>query len=224
MIRAVAFDIDGTLTDMERRLDSLAVDAIRRLEVPVVLATGNVHCFTRATAVLLGTSHVFISENGGVISYGEGKIELLAEISLCEEAYKRLKEAFPLKRLDSRYRMTDLVLERNFDTEKATTHLKDWGLPVDLVDSKFAVHIKDSRVNKGKALLKVMNHLDLKQEEMSAVGDSVSDLPMFYVSGFCAAVANAPPELKKEADYVAQNEFGKGAYEIVNHMIKEEMF
>ena len=224
MIRAVAFDIDGTLTDMERRLDPLSVEAVARLNVPVLLATGNVHCFTRTTSVLLGISGVSLSENGGVISYGDGQMEVLADMSLCEEAYRRLGEVFDLDRMDSRYRMTDIVLDRNFDVGRAVSILEEERLAVDLVDSKFAVHIKDRKVDKGTALLKIMDHLRLRPDEVAAVGDSVSDLPMFQVTGFGAAVANASSQLKEAADYVAKEEFGKGAYEIVEYMIEKEMF
>jgi len=224
LIRAAAFDIDGTLTDMERRLDPLSVEAVARLEVPVILATGNVHCFTRTTSVLLGISGVSLSENGGIISYGDGQMEVLADISLCEKAYRKLGEVFDLDRMDSRYRMTDIVLDRNFDVGRAVSILEEEKLAVDLVDSKFAVHIKDRKVDKGTALLKIMDHLRLRPDEVAVVGDSVSDLPMFLVTGFGAAVANGSSQLKEAADYVAKEEFGKGAYEIVEYMIEKEMF
>jgi len=44
MIKAVAFDIDGTLTFRDRSLELAAVESIRQLTVPVVLATGNILC------------------------------------------------------------------------------------------------------------------------------------------------------------------------------------
>lgn len=227
MIKAVVFDIDGTLTDMKRRLDPLAVEVfekLRMLEVPAILATGNVHCFTRAAVIMLGTPHVFISENGGLVSYADGDIELLADLSLCEEAYQRLKEVYPLERHDSRYRMTDLVLKRNFNVEEAISRIQEWGLPVDLLDSTFAVHITDRRVDKGKGLLKILDHLQLNKDEVAAVGDSISDLPLFHVAGFSAAVANALPDIKEAVDFVSPSKFGKGAYEIVEYMIEQDMF
>lgn len=224
MIKAVVFDIDGTLTDMERQLDPLSMKAISRLDVPAILATGNVHCFTRAAAILLGASLTFISENGGVISYEDGPLEILADVSLCKAAYERLKEVYPLQMFDNRYRVTDIVLKRDFDLEGAIRHLEKYGISVDLLDSEFAVHIKDRSVDKGKALLQVMDRLDLDPEEVAAVGDSRSDLPMFRVAGFSATVANASSEVKEAADYVSTAKYGKGAYEIVDRMICEGMF
>ncbi|HOO55000.1 MAG TPA: phosphoglycolate phosphatase [Methanothrix sp.] len=226
MIRAVALDIDGTLTDEKRLLSPPAVEAVQRLSslAQVILVTGNVPCFTRAAAVLLGTSRTFIAENGGVISWSEGDLELLSDPSVSQEAYQRLKEVYPLTRMDSRYRMTDLVVESNFNVAEAVSLLEAWGLEADLVDSGFAVHIKDRKVNKGRALAKMMDRLGLRKEEVAAVGDSTSDLPMFKIAGFRASVANAVPELKAESDYVSKLEFGAGFCDIVDQMVDRKMF
>lgn len=225
MIRAVALDIDGTLTDDERLLSPPALEAVSRLNsrVQVILVTGNVHCFTRAASILLGTSRTFIAENGGVISWGEGDVELLSDPSICQEAYLRLKEVYPLSRMDSKYRMTDLVVESNFNVEGAASLLETWGLEADLVDSGFAVHIKDRKVDKGRALQNVMDRLGLCQDEVAAIGDSISDLPMFRVAGFRASVANGVPELKAESDYVSDFEFGPGFSDIVAQMVDREI-
>ena len=67
----------------------------------------------------------------------------------------------------------------------------------------------------------VMDRLGLHRDEVAAVGDSISDLPMFRVAGFRASVANGVPELKEEADYVSELEFGPGFCEIVDYMIGE---
>jgi len=226
LIRAVALDIDGTLTDDKRLLSPPAVEAVQSLNsrTQVILVTGNVHCFTRAAAVLLGTSRTFIAENGGIVSWSEGETELLSDPTICQEAYLRLKEVYPLSRMDSRYRMTDLVVESNFNVVEATSRLEGWGLEADLVDSGFAVHIKDRKVDKGQALGKVMDRLGLRRDEVAAVGDSISDLPMFRVAGFRASVANAVPELKAESEYVSEFEFGAGFCDIVDQMIHREMF
>lgn len=225
MIRAVALDIDGTITDDKRLLYPEAVEAISKLNsrTQVILATGNVHCFTRAVAVMLGTSRTFIAENGGIVSWDEGDLELLSDPSICQEAYRCLSEVYSLSKMDSRYRITDLVVESNFDVSEAVALLEASGLEADIVDSGFAVHIKDRRVNKGMALKKVMDRLGLRRDEVAAVGDSISDLPMFKIAGFRASVSNAVPELKAESDYVSKSVFGEGFREIVDYMATEEI-
>jgi len=63
----------------------------------------------------------------------------------------------------------------------------------------------------------------LDPAEFAAIGDSMSDRPMFERAGFRASVGNASPELMEVSEYVAKKEFGEGFAEIVEHMIKERM-
>jgi len=224
MIRALAVDIDGTLTDQNRVLCPAALQALRGLKVPVVLSTGNSHCFTRAVCVLLGTPHIFIAENGGVLSYSEDEMQILADLKVCEDAFQKLSAEFPLQRYSSsRYRFTDIALKRNFDVLAADRRAQELGLPVHIIDTTFAVHIKDRRVNKGTGLTRIAQHFNLDPLEFAAIGDSMSDRPMFEVAGFRASVGNGSPGLKEISDYVAKKDFGRGFAEIVDYMIAEEM-
>jgi len=221
-IRALAVDIDGTITDMSRRLDPASLSALYSLEVPVVLATGNTHCFTRAVSVLLGSRH-FVAENGGVISCFD-HMEMLASREPCDRAFHLLQENFDVEPFDSRYRLTDLVLKNNFDLVDAGRLLQDSGLPVELVDTGFAVHIKNLSVSKATGLRRVSQILEIPLDQFAAVGDSLSDIPMMEVAGYAAAVGNARREVAAASDYVADNSFGLGFAEIVEHMIREDMF
>lgn len=219
MIRALAVDIDGTLTDGDRVLCPAAVEAMRSIKVPVVLVTGNTHCFTRTVSVLLGTPRTFIAENGGVVSHSENDMEVLADPVVCQKAYQELSKVFPLEAYNSsRYRFTDIALKRNFDVDAAWRYAEEKGLNVDIIDTTFAVHIKDKKVNKGTGLQRIAERMNLREEEFAAVGDSGSDLPMFEMAGFSASVGNATPEMKAASDYVAEASYGKGFAEIINYM------
>lgn len=226
MIKALAVDIDGTLTDMSRVLCPAALVAMRRLKVPVILSTGNTHCFSRTVSVLLGTPRIFIAENGGVLSYSEEEVEILANQQVCEDAFQKLSGEFSLKKYDSplhKYRFTDVVLSRDFDVPALVQRANDLGLPVDIVDTAFAVHIKDKRVSKGTGLERIAKRMNLELSEFAAIGDSMSDQPMFKRAGFRASVGNASMGLKDISEYVAKKDFGEGFAEIVNHMINERM-
>ncbi|MDM7934133.1 MAG: phosphoglycolate phosphatase [Methanothrix sp.] len=224
MIRALAVDIDGTLTDEHRILSPLALEALLGISAPVILTTGNTHCFTRAVSVLLGTPRIFIAENGGVLSYSEDEMEILADIGVCEEAYQLLSRAFPLKRYNaSRYRFTDIALLRNFDVKAASEYLRQHSLPVEIIDTAFAVHIKDRRVNKGTGLQMIADRMGLDPGEFAAIGDSMSDAPMFRLAGFRACVGNAVPEIKAISDYVAEARYGEGFAEIMRFMVERGM-
>jgi phosphoglycolate phosphatase (TIGR01487 family) len=227
LIRALVVDIDGTLTDENRVLIPQAVEALRCIKLPVILATGNTHCFTRAVSVLLGTPRIFISENGGVVSYSEKEMEILADLERCERAFEELSRIFPLERHNSdcpRYRFTDIALKRNFDVAKAAEYVQSRDLEVEIIDTTFAVHIKDRRVSKGTGLLRVAEKMGLRPAQFAAIGDSGSDLPMYEMAGFRASVANATSELKEASDYISPSSYGLGFSEIVRHMYEERMF
>jgi phosphoglycolate phosphatase (TIGR01487 family) len=223
-IRALVVDIDGTLSDKNRVLCPKAVQALRRLKVPVILSTGNTHCFTRTVSVLLGTARTFISENGGVISLSEDEVEIVADLKICEEAFQKLSAEFALQRYNSaRYRFTDIALQRNFDVDLATRRLQELDLPVELIDTTYAVHIKDRRVDKGTGLACIAKRLKIDLSQFAAIGDSNGDLPMFRLAGYRASVGNASAELKSISNYVARAGYGDGFAEIVNHMIEQKL-
>lgn len=225
MIRALVVDIDGTLSDRNRVLCPAAVEALRKLKAPVVLATGNTHCFTRTVSVLLGTPRIFIAENGGVVSHSEEEMEVLADLKLCEDAFEKLAKVFPLQRFNSaRYRFTDIALQRNFDVSAATAYAEKLGLAVDIIDTTYAVHIKDKKVDKGTGLRCVAERMGIDLKDFAAIGDSDSDRAMFKLAGFRASVGNASPELEAVSDYVAKKSYGNGFAEIVGHMIGHKMF
>ena len=224
IIRAMVVDIDGTLSDENRVLCPKAMRALRSLKVPVILSTGNTHCFTRTVSVLLGTPRIFISENGGVISHSEDEMEILADLKVCEEAFQKLSAEFHMNRYNSsRYRFTDIALQRDFDVASAARRAQEMGLPVEIIDTTYAVHIKDRRVDKGTGLARIAERMQIDLCQFAAIGDSNSDLPMFRLAGYRASVGNASVELKSISDYVAKAKFGNGFAEIVNHMIEQKI-
>ena len=224
MIRALALDIDGTISDSDRVLSPVALQALLKLKVPVVLSTGNTHCFTRTVSVLLGTPRIFIAENGGVLSHSEDEVEVLADMKVCEDAFQKLSTEFPLQRYNSsRYRITDIALQHNFDVAAAARRAQELGLPIELIDTTFAVHIKDKRVDKGTGLRRIAERMQIDLSEFAAIGDSNSDLPMFKLAGYRACVGNSSQVLKQNSDYVAKAEYGNGFAEIIDYMISQEM-
>lgn len=60
----------------------------------------------------------------------------------------------------------------------------------------------DSRVSKAVAMEKIGERFGIKREEMVAIGDGFNDLSMIEYAGMGVAMANAPEEIKKKADYI----------------------
>lgn len=208
-------DIDGTLTDMQRRISVEAIMAIRKLPIPVVLASGNVICFMRAASKLIGASEAMIGENGGVVQIGyDSRPVVFADIEECRRAAAFLQRRFPgLEQLDARYRLSELAFRRTVDANELRAALDREYPALEVVDTKFALHLKHKSVNKGTGLVNVASMMGFKTEEFAALGDSANDLPMFEAAGLGLAVGNAVPELKDVADYVAVKPYGEGAAE-----------
>ena len=214
--KAIAVDIDGTITYSDRSIDCKAVAALRSLQVPVVIATGNVLCVARAVSKLLGTSGIVIAENGGVVECGKVESDT-SHMKECQEALEILKKHFSFERLDPENRITEIGLRRNFDVEKARKLLgKD--APVDIVDTGFAIHIKSKKINKGTGLRRIAEMMGLDARDFVAFGDSPNDIEMLQASGLGVAVGNAHPELKKVAGMVTKGEHGTGVEEALGEL------
>ncbi len=215
--KAVVVDVDGTITYEDRSLDCRAVEALRSLEVPVVIATGNILCFARATSKLVGTGGIVIAENGGIVECGVVDYDM-AHVKECEEAFEFLSRHFALERLDAENRKTEIGLRRNFDVEKARQMLMKEFPELDIVDTGFAVHIKSKKVNKGTGLKRIAELMGLDAKDFVAIGDSPNDIEMLEASGFGVAVGNAHPKLKKVAALVTEREHGAGVAEAVRYL------
>ncbi len=216
-IKAIAIDIDGTLTDKRRSLNCSAVEALRRLKVPVVLATGNISCFARAAAKLIGISDTVICENGGVVRFEyDGEDIVLGDKEKCYRALRALEKEFDVVLLDDSYRKAEICLRRTFKKEDAEKILEDYG--VRLIDSGFAYHIIDADVSKGKALEYIAEKMGIDPGNFAAIGDSENDVELFEAAGMGIAVANAHLKLKKIADIVTSKPDGDGVVEALEFL------
>lgn len=220
MIKALATDVDGTITDKTRRGCLSAIETIHRVEdmgIPVIIVTGNILCFTTALTTFLSTSGGIVAENGGVIN-SMGKPEILGNYEVCKEAYEYLKSELPVEKVqNSNLRVSEVAITRKIPVESIKDVLES--RPVKVYDSKFAIHITDPEVNKGSSLLKVAGALGVKPEEIMAVGDSENDIEFLSAAGLKVAVSNADTELKDIADYVAKKAHGDGFKEAVEKFI-----
>lgn len=223
-IKAIAVDIDGTITDHTRKVCISAIEAIRKAEnvgIPVIIVTGNILCFTRAVSVLLGTSGGVVAENGGVI-LSQGQMKILGDIKKAEHAYNYLKtqtatqekvERVPF----SEMRVSEIALFRNMSADIIKDVLK--GQDVEIYDTKFALHLTDPKVNKGSSLEIVANELGIKSKNILAAGDSENDIDFLKVAGHKVAVANADIELKDVANYVTKKPYGDGVAEAIERFV-----
>ena len=189
MIKLIGIDIDGTLTENDGRINFEAAVLLRKLQesgLQVVLATGRSVFETYTLSRFLGFANFGISENGGVIYYKEPtRVKLFGNYFDSLRAYDFLSKNIDNIKINQRMpRLTEILLERNFDIDFANKLLKDNGYNSKILDSGVAYHLSSINANKGVALKYIIEKMNLKKEEVASIGDSEVDELMFAVSGY----------------------------------------
>jgi phosphoglycolate phosphatase (TIGR01487 family) len=213
LMKAIAVDVDGTITDKNRKICINAIKALRKAEergYPVILVTGNILCAAKMVAVIVG-------ENGGIIQTRKREL-VLGDIEKCKPAYEFLKSKYEVYKTEfSDLRLSEIAIKRNIDVNTVKETVKSFD--VEVYDTKFAIHITDPAVNKGKSLEIVAKDMGITPDEILAVGDSENDLEFLEVAGFKVAVSNADEELKERTNYVTKKPYGDGTAEAVEKFI-----
>jgi len=224
VLKALVTDVDGTITDRRRRINTGAIEAIRTLVdagIEVVLASGNTVCFMDGLCKMVGTDGTIIGENGGVFrrTFG-GTLQIPGDQKACLAAFETLADHFARKGTElelfgAQYRFADVAFARNIDPEEARAVIRDHHHPVRVLDTGFAIHLQALGVNKGTALRELAGDMGIRPSEMMAVGDSENDIEMLEVAGIGVAVRNAPAPTQAAADWVTEAAYGDGFVEAV---------
>ena len=227
-IEAIAVDIDGTITDDERKICISAIEALRKAEeagIPTIIVTGNVVNYAYATEVLIGCSGGIVCENGGVV-FKEGEnnnaVETLVEKDFVNSAENHLKEKLGKKfdihaSHDNMYRLTETVFYKTLAREELEEALKDFKYldEIEIYDSGFALHVTDKRVNKGTSLRYLCERNGINMENVMAIGDSQNDEDFLKEAGYKIAVGNAEDKLKQISTYTCEKMYGDGVAEAI---------
>ena len=218
--KTFAIDIDGTIT--LNGMGQIHLEALSRLRSlkdeghNVILVTGRSSVEGYLLSIFGGLTHMAVGENGGCISFGdEIQHKLLGNKGECIHALATIQQKLnaEVKEKPVFPRMTEVVLERTFDIEKAPKVIDDNNLNVVLTDSGYAYHINSKGVDKGSGFLEVVKMLDIDVNDTIAIGDSDTDEPLFKVVKNSIAVANSTENLKKSAKIVTTKQSGEGVLE-----------
>jgi phosphoglycolate phosphatase (TIGR01487 family) len=222
VLKALLTDIDGTITDSSRRINTAAVEAIRSLldqGVEVVLASGNTSCFMDALCKMIGTQGTFIAENGGVFRVGyTGALHIKGDQSICRTALEKVQDYYrsrgkELVLFSPAYRFADLAFARTVPVEEVKQILRDE--PVNVLDTGYAIHLQTLGIDKGTALEALAKEMGLIPSDFLAIGDSLNDIQMLKKAGIGVTVANAHPDTKAVVEFVSEKEYGMGFVEAI---------
>lgn len=213
-----AVDIDGTITDSKGgRVDLDALAALRylvKLGHKVVYVTGRSSVEAYVLSVFGGTTRIAVGENGGIITSGPNEHKLIGNRQDCLQAFEFLKTKKPETIEKPVFpRITEVVLERNFDLADGKRILLEGGFDVHLSDSMYAYHINSKGVNKANGFMDVMRMFSATAKDVIAIGDSETDLPLFKLAGMSVAMGNASEDVKAQATMSVQGREGDGVIE-----------
>jgi phosphoglycolate phosphatase (TIGR01487 family) len=215
-VRAIATDVDGTITDAARRIYPPTLRALQRLEargVPVILATGNVLPIALAYHRLLGLKGPIVAENGGLLferREGVERVTRLADRRRALRALEKLRRAGlrPRPLFTDRWRETEVALEPDLPVPRARALLRD--LAVDVVPTGYAVHLIERGHGKLPALERALAPLGLRPSDCLVAGDGENDVPMLCAAGWAVSFRGADPAALAVADYVASAPNARG--------------
>ncbi len=222
-IDTLVIDIDGTITNEIGLISTEAIELIRQIEkngVMVSLASGNAYPVVKALAHYIGASGPIIAESGCVLGILD-EIYVFGNRERILEAFRKIKDIYKDRVRESWsniYRHVDIAIRPTIPKDemiRLVSNFKD----VTILDSKFAYHIHPRDIDKGYALEKMCELMNLSPEYIAAIGDSELDYPMLLKAGFKVALRNAPDSLKRIADYVTKESYYKGFIEFARLLI-----
>jgi phosphoglycolate phosphatase (TIGR01487 family) len=233
-IRAIACDVDGTLTSDSGLLDLYAVQTIRCLEavgLPVILVTSRDYMTAWSLSAFLGACRTVVAENGALVvpesDFRSNRLSnILGEMAKIERGLTVLREVLGehLNVYRTPNRVCSAVIERTFDTEEGNTILAERGVRARLLEKSTVVHLIDEDTSKGQGTRRAAELLDFEAENIVAIGDSSNDLELFGVAGYSIAVGNAPEAVKERVNYACSACFGAGFCEGVKHVLPHLSF
>jgi len=221
--KTFAVDIDGTITENGAgRINFDALSALRHLTNighNVIFVTGRSSVEAYLLSVFGGTTKIAVGENGGCITLNTNEHVLLGDIQQCQSAFQIIKNkidnvvekpVFP--------RMTEVVLERTFDLDLAKKLLQEKNLDVLLSDSQYAFHINSSGIDKGTGFKEIMKRLSISSDDVIAIGDSETDIPLFKVAKTSIALGNSSEFVKSQATITTSAKSGDGVIEALDKL------
>lgn len=223
-LRVLVTDVDGTLTDAQRRLDPLAVLALRAVTArgwPVVLATGNVLPIALALHRSLGLRGPIVAENGGILYEQRGgreHVHRLTDRAVALRAFRRARAAgLPLRPLfTDRWRESEVAVEPTVSVARIRAAVSP--LPVEVESTGYAIHLMQRGGGKLPALRRALGGLGLPVEACLVAGDGDNDVAMLQAAGVAVSFPSGSAAARRAADLVTRAQHARGFVEALKRL------
>ena len=221
--KTFAVDIDGTITENGvGRIHLDALEALRRLTNmghDVIYVTGRSSVEAYLLSVFGGTRKIAVGENGGCIALDADDHVLLGNIEECNRAFELIKNNIEgVQKKPVFPRLTEVVLERTFDIDNARKILSQNNINVELSDSQYAIHINSKGIDKGTGFTELMKKFNILKDDVIAIGDSATDIPLFKIAKTSVALGNASNAVRSEATMTVSGCSGDGVLEALDKL------
>ena len=158
-----------------------------------------------ANVVLCGKNAAYIESNDP---------DLVAEIEKYYERYEILEDV--LEAEDEILKVTFCDLEGTGTEFDVYPHFKSFEKEFKVaISGKIWLDITNFDANKGVAVDKLKDRLEINFDETMVFGDYLNDLEMMTVGKYSFAMENAHPKLKKLANYLAKSNNAGGVVEAI---------
>lgn len=222
MLKLLVLDVDGTLTEKDRRIVPELVKAIpevQRRGVSICLVSGNVIPVMYALKTYLGINGPVFGENGGIM-LRDNQVSTFFSMETPKRFYEYLSGRIATREiLTNRWRETSVAFEseRELVLEELERMPEGWMEKVEVVDSTYAWHIMSRGQNKAYAVNRAMEIYNISGEDVLVCGDSDNDFAMYETEATKAALANSTDQIKEVSEYVSPKGHGSGIVEIFRH-------
>ncbi|AKA49532.1 hypothetical protein IX51_10985 [uncultured archaeon] len=222
MIKLVVLDVDGTLSEKDRRIAPEVVETLPKVQergTLISLVSGNVIPVMYALKTYLGINGPVFGENGGVILSNDS-IETFFTKEVPLKFFKYLQNRASISEiLTNRWRETSVAFsaDREAMLNEIARTPGEWLNRVEIVDSTYAWHIMSKGQTKAFAIRKLIEMFGLGKDEVLVCGDSDNDYAMYEVPVRKATVANATDSIKEECEYISDESHGRGVIDIFRH-------
>lgn len=232
-IKAVIVDLDGTLLNNRKKITPYTEQTIREIKDSVRIIPASARQFVRIEPYekqlgIDNKDNYTICLNGAVVMRNDGEIlfsqEIADETLLLLDSYMHTSgiEEWIVYTFDRKLDGLNITLPEQFYRENRVYKIVGisseekiqsarQSLPDDIrkgteITSSEAGRIEFSArgIRKTGSLEMLLNTLNIKAEEIAAIGDGENDLDMICYAGIGIAMANAPETVKKEADLVTE--------------------
>lgn len=212
--RVFITDFDGTLADQGRVAMATwtRIAEFRRQGGRVILATGRQLDDLFEVFPLAGSLDAIVAEDGAVVHWVEsGEIHFLADPPPAE-AVRWLRSELPtagIGQVITAGLLEDLPVFEQWATK--------FNLNVRFQLNKRSLMAVPAGIDKGAGVSRVLTRWGIGWSEAFGAGDAENDLPFLNRCALRATVANALPQVKLAAHFVARNPASEGVQEILEH-------